>query len=137
MSKYKRNDSNTRVIKVPYFLSESDVMLLDEWYDGVEDKEPGKFARILWDNGMNIVDYPVEEQMNTHRNLRNQVVTCRRWYSGERTDSDWAKKGAMSFEAMIASTTDRSFQDDLIRMSRRSKSAEVDRVDIIPELVDD
>lgn len=131
-----RHNKDFRVIEVPFALSESDLMLLDDWYDGVEDKDPGLFAKMLWKNGMNILDFPVEEQLNTHRNLQNKVVTCRRWVGAERTDPEWSKTGCMSFEATIASTTDRSLQDELINMSRRSKSAEVDRVEIVPELID-
>ncbi len=106
---------------MPYCLSESDLMLIDDYKPDLLETNPQLLVKILWKNGMDVKSFKFDYETNTHRNLRNQAYTGRRVLGTERMDKEWAQSGLMSLEAAIASSTDKEHRKDLIAMAKRSR----------------
>lgn len=108
-----------------FYLSVSDLQLLDDWVDPQPD--PTNLARILHKNGIDITrTYEMVECQ--HRNLRNQIVTGFRVEGSERTDFEWRQSGAASINAYLYSTDDIFLKEDMRRMSRRSESHYIEKI---------
>lgn len=108
-----------------YYLSFSDLALLDDWVE--PHPEPTQLARILHTNGMDITR-PYEMVKCIHRNLRGQAVDTYRIEGSERTDLQWRESGAASLGAYMYSTDDLFLKEDMRRMSRRSESEYIDKI---------
>lgn len=63
-----------------------------EWID----ENPNVFKQILYDCGLDSFNYIVDEQMNTHRNRFNNIITTWRWVCMSRTDKEWCQSGYAS-----------------------------------------
>lgn len=92
-----------------YFLSVSDLRLLDKWHDDLEEINRVAFLMLLFENGVDI-SKPIEKRVCTHRNLQNKVVNCLRYDCTERTDKQWLTSGAASVNAFIDSCRDPSLK---------------------------
>lgn len=80
-------------------VSESELKLQDNYYEGFDENQPSKFNELLHELGCDI-NKPIEKQENvTHRNRLNQVVTCSRWIATERFDKEWINSGYASRDA--------------------------------------
>lgn len=66
--------------------------LTKEWID----ENPDVFKQILYDCGLDSFNYIVDEQMNTHRNRFNNIITTWRWVCMSRTDKEWCQSGYAS-----------------------------------------
>lgn len=122
-----------------FYLSMSDLVLLDEWVAAFAQDDKAQLQRILYKNGMD-TDKGIEEQYCTHRNLQKEVVTCVRYVGSERCDQNWIKQGAASLEAYIDSAKDSSLKEELKSLNpRAAKEWEEEReVDCdVPEVYDD
>jgi len=102
---------------VPFYVSESDLLLLEEYYQEMPEKEPVRFKKILWNNGFDVLNHEVEERTCLHRNWRMQEVYGRMFYSYERLDKKWNQTGAMSLEAVIASMADTETRKEMVEMA--------------------
>lgn len=104
---------------VIHVLSESDLMLLDDYSPDLIEKNPARLKNILWKNGMDVVNHPFEAtRPELHRNLRNQVVKNGVLFVGrERLDRQWAQTNCMSTMAVILSTEDPEHIKDLTEMA--------------------
>lgn len=82
------------------FVSESELAVaIDNFSKDLEELEPDKFYKILYDLGVDI-SRPVERQDGLyHRNMFNKVVLCSRYVGYERLDSEWINSGYASQEA--------------------------------------
>lgn len=111
-------------MSVTYVLSESDLLLLDDYEPGLEATNPQKLAKILWTNGMDVKDHRVEidDNQTLHRNLQKQIVSSKRYVGMERTDMAWRQTGKISTEALIASSTDKGFRKELCGMAAVAKA---------------
>ena len=103
-------------------ISESDLIFIEGYVPPEEDIIEHK--KLLWSLGLNVVSPHYEEQNLQHRNIFNQVVTCRRWVAPERTDATWIRGGSASLEAVIASSKDKALRSNLLGMSKRMTSVE-------------
>lgn len=83
-----------------------------EWIDENTDT----FKQMLWDLGMDSLNYPVEEQYNTHRNRFNNIITTYRWVGKSRLDQEWVNGPYSSTEAK-----DKSLDNSLLTDLYRSK----------------
>ena len=108
-----------------YYLSVSDLQLLDDWVD--PQPEATSYARILHENGMDITR-PYEMVKCQHRNLRSQIVNGFRVEGNERTDLEWRHSGAASLGAYLFSTEDIFLKEELRRMSKRSESQYIENI---------
>jgi hypothetical protein len=106
------------------YISESDLLLLDSYYVGIDQKEPEKFKRILFNHGFDI-DAKIEEEIGTHRNLQNKAYKGKRFVGLERTDRAWLRSGYASVEAHINSSKDKSLKEELHNMSREGFSGDI------------
>lgn len=108
-----------------FFLSFSDLKLLDDWVDPQPDET--QMAKILFTNGMDITRrYEVVKCQ--HRNLRNEIVDDYRVEGRERTDAPWRRSGAASLGAYMDSTNDLFLKEDLRKMSRQSDNQYFEKV---------
>ena len=108
-----------------YYLSFSDLKLLDSWVDPQPNET--ELAKMLFTNGMDITRR-YEIVHCTHRNLRNEVVEDYRVEGRERTDRAWRSSGAASLGAYMDSTNDLFLKEDLRKMSRQSDSQYFEKV---------
>lgn len=99
-------------------LSVSDLLLIDGFKEAYGKEDNRTVRKILFMNGLNIKE-PYEVVVTTHRNLRNQVVTCERYEGSERLDTAWLKSGFASMYAIIEAT-----KDDNLRHTLRVMSAD-------------
>lgn len=104
---------------VIHVLSESDLMLLDDYSPDLVEQNQAKLKNILWKNGMDVVNHPFEvTRPELHRNLRNQIIDGGVLFVGrERLDKQWAQTGCMSTMAVILSTEDPEHIKDLTEMA--------------------
>jgi len=58
-----------------------------EWID----ENPDAFKHMLFDCGIDIYNYPADEQFNTHRNRFNNLITTWRWVGNSRIDKEWVE----------------------------------------------
>ena len=63
-----------------------------EWID----ENPDTFKQMLYDCGLDVFNFPLDEQLNTHRNRFNNIITTWRWVCMSRTDKDWCESGYAS-----------------------------------------
>lgn len=108
-----------------YFLSFSDLRLLDEWVEPRPDDK--SLAKMLFANGMDITK-PYEIVQRLHRNLQNEVVDDLRVEGSERTDFAWRRTGAASLGAYLYSTNDLFLKEEMRKMSRRSDEQYIEKV---------
>ena len=59
--------------------------LTKEWID----ENPDTFNKMLFDCGMDVFNFPVDAQYNTHRNRFNNLITTWRWVCNSRLDQEW------------------------------------------------
>lgn len=85
-----------------------------------EDNKQAIYA-LLHSLGMDI-NRGVEERCCTHRNRKNEVVTCVRYEGWERTERAWITSGYASVDAYIDSTNDYSLKQELLNMGRTGES---------------
>lgn len=78
-----------------------------EWVDNNIDK----FQKMLFELGMDIYNFPAEEQYCTHRNRFGNIVTDYRYVGNSRLDSEWVQSGYASQEAMDKSLNNRLLVD--------------------------
>jgi len=104
-------------IRMNYYLSFSDLRLLDEWVEPQPDEKT--LAKMLFTNGLDITR-KYEVVFCKHRNLQSYVVDDYRVEGNERTDSAWRHSGAASLSAFLDSTKDLFLKEDLRKMSRQS-----------------
>lgn len=101
-----------------FYLSVSDLVLLNEWVDAFARNDKVAMKKVLWDNGLN-VNLGFEEQYCTHRNLQKQVVTCVRYVGKERTDKEFLATGAASLDAHIESSGCKEMINELKQLNPR------------------
>lgn len=96
----RQNDS-----LVTTYVSSADLANLDMCK---EDKEScanlpeGVLKDILYKHGVDVLDYPVEAVVDTHRAFcTKQPVTCLRYRGVERTDWEWLHSGNASMEVLL------------------------------------
>ena len=78
-----------------------------EWID----ENPDTFKQMLYDCGLDVFNFPLDEQLNTHRNRFNNIITCKRWVCNERVDPAWVTSGYCSVEARDKSLNNRILND--------------------------
>ena len=78
-----------------------------EWIDSNFDT----FKKMLWDLGVDSINYPVEEQYNTHRNRFNNLITTYRWVGNSRLDKEWIQSPYASVAAKDKATGNRLLVD--------------------------
>ncbi len=69
------------------------------------------FKKMLWDLGVDSLNYPVEEQYNTHRNRFNNLITTYRWVGNSRLDKEWIQSPYSSVEARDKSLNNKILND--------------------------
>lgn len=69
------------------------------------------FKKMLWDLGVDSLNYPVEEQYNTHRNRFNNLITTYRWVGNSRLDREWIQSSYASAAAKDKATGNRLLVD--------------------------
>lgn len=110
--------------RINYGVSASDVLLYPAFKSLPRDPIHPKFndekelRKALWMLGINVRDGWIEE-INTHRNLQKQVVTCLQFRGIERTDTAWLRSGCASIEAIKNSTRDKSLRKELDNIRNR------------------
>lgn len=104
-----------------YFLSLSDLMLVEGFAEAYGKQDVEKIEEYLWQNGMDVVEYPYSDRVCQHRNLHNKVVNCLRYDGTERCDPEWIATGAASLEAHINSEKDYSKREEMRKMSRTAE----------------
>jgi hypothetical protein len=92
-------------------ISLSDVIACDGYDGSIESRN-----RILWSLGVDTTQ-DIEILQCTHRNLRNQVVSCEYYMGFERTDKAWVNSPYSSLEVVIASSDDPTKRRMLREMS--------------------
>ena len=92
-------------MSVHYYLSVSDLLLVDGFKEAYGSGDKEKIFSILKANGMD-VEKGVDEVFCTHRNLRGEVVTCVRYEGFELTTPEWLASGAASLDAHIGACKD-------------------------------
>lgn len=92
-------------------ISMSDVIVC-QGYDGSDES----IKKILYNLGVD-TSQEIESLVCSHRNLRNQVVSCEYFMGFERTDKAWVNSPYSSLEAVIASSSDSSKRQMLREMS--------------------
>ena len=97
-------------------LSVSDLLLIDGFKEAYGREDNPTIRKILFMNGLDIKK-EYEVVVTTHRNLRNQVVTCERYEGLERLDDAWIKGGYASMYAIIEATKDGNLRHTLRVMS--------------------
>jgi len=108
-----------------YYLSFSDLRLLDEWVEPQPDEKT--LAKLLFTNGLDITR-KYETVFCKHRNLQSDVVDDYRIEGKERTDRAWRHSGAASLSAFLDSTKDLFLKEDLRKMSRQSDEKYFEKV---------
>lgn len=73
------------------------------------DENPDELKSVLYSLGMEVYDYPHEEQYNTHRNRLGNTITTWRWVGNSRIDKEWLSSGYASIEAR-----DKSLKNSLL-----------------------
>lgn len=106
-------------------VSESEVAALDpeysyEWFDNSNPKYRHLLG-LLYDLGIDTEEYIELQPVVQHRNRLGNVVTCGRYVSSERIDTDWVKSGFASREAK-----DKASGSKLVEELYRSKGLTVD-----------
>lgn len=103
-------------------ISLSELYLVDNKYTEMwAMSNQAELEQILYDSGLDTNEY-FEHQVNTHRNLMNQIYTGSRWAGLERTDKAWINSGYASREAI-----DRSKCNRLLNDLYRSRGLTMDR----------
>ena len=109
--------------RVNFYLSLSDLLLLDGFAEAYASNDPKQIERYLYQNGLDVEEkYETDEMF--HRNLQNKAVKCLRYVGFERRDPRWLKSGAASMEAVINSTHDNEMINDLRNMNRQGYSGQ-------------
>lgn len=103
-----------------YYLSMSDLVLVDKFKEAFSSGDRDKVLDILYENGMD-VKRPISSELVQHRNLQNQIVTCVRLVGNERTDKDWRNSGAASITAWV-DDEDKGLKEDLLTLSKEGFS---------------
>ena len=70
-------------------------MVGDFWGRTVADTFPRPEVRMAA-AGIDVFNFPLDEQLNTHRNRYNNIITTWRWVCMSRTDRDWCESGYAS-----------------------------------------
>lgn len=78
-----------------------------EWID----ENPDTFKQMLYDCGLDVFNFPLDEQLNTHRNRFNNIITTWRWVCMSRTDRDWCESGYASQASKDRATGNRLLVD--------------------------
>lgn len=78
-----------------------------EWID----ENPDTFNQMLYDCGLDVFNFPLDEQMNTHRNRFNNIITTWRWVCMSRTDKEWCESGYASQASKDRATGNRLLVD--------------------------
>ena len=106
-------------MSVDFSLSMSDLVLIKEFAEafGKDDKETIK--KILFENGMD-TNAEIEEVVCTHRNLQGKVVNCVRFEGLERSDPEWLKNPACSWDARVAACDDPHLRIQLGAMGKQA-----------------
>lgn len=106
-------------MSVDFSLSMSDLVLIKEFAEafGKDDKETIK--KILFENGMD-TNKEIDEVVCTHRNLQGKVVNCVRYESVERSDPEWLKNPACSWDARVAACDDPHLRIQLGAMGKQA-----------------
>ena len=122
-----------------FYLSVSDLVLLDDWVDAFARNDKVAMNKVLWKNGMN-TSLSIEEEYCTHRNLQNKEATCVRYVGRERTDKEWLSLGAASLDAHIESSGCKEMINELKQLNPRDPKDYSDEYGCncyIPETFDD
>jgi hypothetical protein len=106
-------------MSVDFSLSMSDLVLIKEFAEafGKDDKETIK--KILFENGMD-TNQEIDEVVCTHRNLQGKVVHCVRYESVERSDPEWLKNPACSWENKVNACDDPHLRIQLGAMGKQA-----------------
>lgn len=78
-----------------------------EWID----ENPDIFKKMMYDLGLDCYNYPVDEQLNTHRNRFGNIITTYRWVCNSRTDDEWINSKYASTEAKDRASGNRLLVD--------------------------
>ena len=108
-----------------YSLSFSDLMLVQGFTEAAQKEDIKALENFLFDNGMDVINFPYSSRICTHRNLQNKVVSCLRYDGAERTDRGWINSGAASLNAVIESNQDYSMRAELRNISRTQEGVGV------------
>ena len=113
-----KNDNKVKAY-VPFVLSETDLMLLDDYSPSLVETGHAALGAILYKNGMDVINYPVtiRECLHYPRSTPTKAVYGRMFCSAERLDSKWNQTGAMSLEAVIASMADTETRKEMVEMA--------------------
>ena len=106
--------------KIFRYVSLSDLLMNKEFARAYAEGDKEKIDFLLYEIGLD-VKHGCDEIFVTHRNLRNQIVSCNRFESVERQDLQWLKSPHCSTENLIASS-DPSLAADLRSMNKEGFS---------------
>jgi hypothetical protein len=107
-----------------FYISESDLLLSKEYYEGMNAAEPDKLKELLFIVGMD-TSKPVIQKFDTHRNLQRKAYKGIRFVGEERTDKEWLRGGYASLDAHIDSSQDKTLCRELRDMCREGFGGEV------------
>jgi hypothetical protein len=115
--------------RVPHFISLSDLLMIEDFKKAAIEGNEERVKQHLHHNGMD-TNLPYNLNFVTHRNLRNQIVSCERYEGVERRDKAWMNSRACSTENIIASSD--FAKSELMQMSKEGFSGKWDeQVDAI------
>ena len=84
-----------------------DASLTKEYFEA----DPEALKKILHDLGLDVYNYPVDEQNVQHRNRFGNVITTWRWVCNERIDKEWVNSGYASQAAIDKASGSRLLVD--------------------------
>lgn len=83
-----------------HYVSETDLVLLKDWYYDLPVERPKHFRNLLFLLGAD-PNYDWDERFCIHRNRQGEIVRSRRFEFVERSDEAWLNSGFASEEAVI------------------------------------
>ena len=115
------------------FVSESELILADNAYktDWIETNKD-KLFEMLWSLGLDTSRDLEYQEVTSHRNRLNQVVTCGRYSGLERTDLEWIYSGYASRAAKIAASGCKLLGSELNRELKQFQQ-DKDKVSMLTE----
>lgn len=104
---------------IDFYLSMADLALIDGFLEtyGAGDKKG--IDEVLYTNGMD-VSKEVEEIYCTHRTLQGKIFTGIRYEGFERSDPEWLKNPACSWENKVAACDDPHLRIQLGAMGKQA-----------------
>lgn len=111
--------------KVFRYLSLSDLLMIEDFKKAYAEGDEKRIKQHLYHNGMDVTQN-YELNFCTHRNLRNEIVSCERFEGVERSDRTWIKSGYASIENLVLE--DDFTSGELRAMSKEGFSGKWDQI---------